>query len=461
MSHRTVVRSLASATLPIAAAVGLLGTVDLQAQEQAYWEWAELDFSVEEYDARREALLDEVERLGDGVLLIPGAQGTSHGPSFRQLDDLHYFTGLEVPSSMLVVDPSTRSVILYAPARDARFENPGRRNDFPGRPLQADPELSRRSGLEIRDAADLDQVIATVATSRTVYVDLGGPTARAADVRLDWTPDFSAEQLLILKLRADYPAADVRNGFRAVAQVRAVKSPAEVALIRRLVRLTEDAIRSAAGQVRPGIDERTLEGWFELGCKEAGAQRVPFHPIVKSGPNSLWAWRILASHYDRRNRAVENGDLVIFDVGCELDHYVSDVGRTVPVSGTFTPEQARAVEAQRRVADAIIGAIRPGVTLAEVTAAGVAEMTPEMRPYMQTGSFYSHHLGLSTGDPVLTDEPLRAGMVFTVEPWYYNHDTGISVFVEDMVLVTNDGVEILTANLPRTVEGLERLVPSR
>ena len=459
--HRTVVRSLTSASLLAAACVGLLRAGAIRAQEQAYWDWASLDFPVEEYVARREALLDEVARLGDGVLLIPGAQGTSHGPSFRQLDDMHYFTGLELPSSMLVVDPATRSVVLYAPDRDPRFENPGRRNDFPGRPLQADPALARRAGLEIRSSAELDGVIASVAARRTVYVDLGAPSARATDVRLDWTPDFSAEQLLVLKLREEHPDAEVLNGFRAVARVRAVKSPSEVALIRRLARLTADAIRGATAQVRPGVDERTLEGWFELGCKEAGAQRVPFHPIIKSGPNSLWAWRILASHYDRRNRAVREGDLVIFDVGCELDHYVSDVGRTVPVSGTFTQEQARAVEAQRRVADAIIGAIRPGVTLAEVTAAGVAEMTPEMRPYMQTGSFYSHHLGLSTGDPVLTDEPLRAGMVFTVEPWYYNHDTGISVFVEDMVLVTDDGVEVLTADLPRTVEGLEGLVRSR
>jgi Xaa-Pro aminopeptidase len=461
MAHRIVVRPPALALLRVALLAMLLGPGLLRAQEQAYWDWARLDFPADEYEARRAKLLDELGQLGDGVLLIPGAQGTSHGPSFRQLDDMHYWTGLELPSSMLVVDPSDRTVTLYAPARDPRFENPGRRNDFPGRPLADDAELSRRTGLEIRDAADLDRVIASIASSRAVYVDLGAPTATTAEVRLDWTPDLTPEQLLILKLRADHPAADVRNGFRAVARVRAVKSPAELAVIRRLAALTEEAIRSAAGRVRPGVDERTLEGWFELGCKEAGAQRVPFHPIIKSGPNSLWAWRILASHYDRRNRTVRDGELVIFDVGCELDHYVSDVGRTVPVSGTFTPEQARALDAQRRVADAIIEAIRPGVTLAEVTEAGVAAMTPEMRRYMQTGSFYSHHLGLSTGDPVLTDEPLRAGMVFTVEPWYYNHDSGISVFVEDMVLVTEDGAEILTANLPRTVDGLERLVGRR
>ena len=337
-------------------------------------------------------------------------------------------------------------------------DSPGRVNDFPGRPLADDPGIAARTGLEIRDAARLEARIGEWAATRTLRVNLGGLTASAADVRLDLTPDLTPEELLVLALKERAPEVRIENAFAAVARVRAVKSPAEIDIIRRVARLTEDAIRQAATQVRPGVDERALEGWFELGCKEAGAQAIPFHPIVKSGPNSLWAWRILASHYDRRNRSMVEGDLVIFDVGCELDHYVSDVGRTFPISGSFSPEQARALAMQRRVADAIIAAIRPGITLADATRAGVAAMPPEARPYMQTGSFYSHHLGLSTGDPVLTDEPLEAGMVFTVEPWYYNHDAGISVFVEDMILVTEDGAEVLTSSLPRTAEGLAGMV---
>jgi Xaa-Pro aminopeptidase len=107
------------------------------------------------------------------------------------------------------------------------------------------------------------------------------------------------------------------------------------------------------------------------------------------------------------------------------------------------------------VADAIIAAVRPGVTLGDIQRVADVAIPPDERPYMQTGSFFSHHLGLSTGDPVLTDEPLQAGMVFTVEPWYYNHDRGISVFVEDMMLVTPDGAEVLSGALPRDPDALE------
>lgn len=446
-------------TLLVALAAPRVVLAQTGTPEQRYWDWAELDFAPAEYQARRARLVEELRALdADAVLLIPSGQGTSHGPSFRQLDDFHYWTGLELPSSMLVVDAGRGTTVVYAPAWDPRFDNPGRVNDFPGRPLADDPAIAARTGLEIWDASGLEAVIGGLAATRTLRVNLGGPSARAAEVGLGLTPDLTPEELLVLALRDRHPAVRIENAFEAVARVRAVKSPAEIDMIRRVASLTEEAIRQAADRVQPGVDERTLEGWFELGCKEAGAQAIPFHPIVKSGPNSLWAWRVLASHYDRRNRSMVDGDLVIFDVGCELDHYVSDVGRTFPVSGSFSPEQSRALAMQREVADAIIAAIRPGVTLAEVTRAGVDAMPAEAHPYMQTGSFYSHHLGLSTGDPVLTDEPLQAGMVFTVEPWYYNHDAGISVFVEDMILVTEDGAEVLTSSLPRTAEGLAAMV---
>ena len=103
--------------------------------------------------------------------------------------------------------------------------------------------------------------------------------------------------------------------------------------------------------------------------------------------------------------------------------------------------------------------MRPGVTLRELTQVAYNAIPDEEEPYMQTPSFFGHHIGMSSGDPALLDEPLAPGMVFTVEPWYYNHDLGVSVFVEEVVLVTADGAEVLTDALPRDPAGLEGLVP--
>ena len=97
------------------------------------------------------------------------------------------------------------------------------------------------------------------------------------------------------------------------------------------------------------------------------------------------------------------------------------------------------------------------MSFAELKNIAVAKIPSDERRYMQAGGFYGHHIGLSTGDPALADIPLEAGMIFTVEPWYYNHDEDLSVFVEDVILVTEDGYENLTAALPRDPGSLEAL----
>jgi Xaa-Pro aminopeptidase len=236
-----------------------------------------------------------------------------------------------------------------------------------------------------------------------------------------------------------------------------VKTAPEIARMRAAATIGADGIAHAAGFVTDGVDERGLEAELEAYCKRHGAERLPFASIIKSGPNSLWPWRILATHADRRNRRMHDGELVIFDVGCEIAGYTSDVGRTFPVSGRFTDEQRAILAMEVAVSDTIIAAMKPGVTLADVQRAGVAVIPPEHLPYMQTGLYFGHHIGLSSGDPSLADAPLEAGMVITVEPWYYNHDRGIAVFTEDDILITADGAENLTGHLPRTAESLERL----
>jgi Xaa-Pro aminopeptidase len=97
------------------------------------------------------------------------------------------------------------------------------------------------------------------------------------------------------------------------------------------------------------------------------------------------------------------------------------------------------------------------VTLRELTAVAYRAIPDGEEAYMQTPTFFGHHIGMAAGDPAL-DVPLEPGMVFTVEPWYYNHDLGVAVFVEDVVLVTEDGAEVLTAALGRTPEELEMMV---
>lgn len=426
--------------------------------EERFFDWTSLSFPAEEYERRREALLDAVGDQG-GVILIPSAHGLSQGETFRQADDFLYLTGLELPGSALVLDLSNRRPTLFVPDRDFRFENPTRPNDFPGRPLGTDPALGERSGIEdIRSYESLEVALREFERLRVpVHVNPGRP-GEIRRVVTSLIPDWDPHLLSLYHLQTAHPRLQLRNVYAPLAHVRMTKSPLEVEAIRTSIRTTESAIGLAARRIRAGVTERDLEAAFESRCKEGGAQRIAFASIIKSGPNSLWPWRVLASHYDRRNRSMEDGDLVIFDVGCEVDHYVSDVGRTFPVSGRFTDEQRAALEMEVAVADAIIAAIEPGRTFAQLRDVAYAAIPEDRRRYMRTGLFFGHHIGLSTGDPTLPDVPLAPGMVFTVEPWYYNRDTGISVFTEDVILVTETGAEILSSGLPRTPDELERMV---
>lgn len=432
---------------------------------ERFFAWTQLQFPSAEYARRRAALGQALAATGGGVFLAPSRAGLSDGTTFRQLDDFLYFTGLELPDSVLAISAPAGRTTLFVPRRDLRFASPTRRNDFPGRPLADDPALAGAAGVDaVRPVEELGPWLLTQAQGPSglpLRINPGRPTA-ADDATRPAVPVLPPDPLrdFVAYLRQTVPQARIGSAFAEVARLRMVKSPAEVAVLRRAARLTAQAIRQAAGGalMHAGKSERDLEAEFEAACKRGGAQRLAFSSIIKSGPNSLWPWRILGSQYDRRNRRLADGELVIFDVGCELDFYASDVGRTFPVSGHFSPEQRRALAMEVAVADAIIAAVRPGVTLNQLGEVARAHIPAAEQPYMQVAGHFGHHIGLSAGDPALMEVPLAPGMVLTVEPWYYNHDRGLAVFTEDVLLVTEQGAEVLTAELPRTPAELERLV---
>ncbi len=428
--------------------------------EQRYGDWVRrLDFRPQEYSFRRTHMIRLLRESGGGLFIAPSSDGRTHGATFRQLEDFWYYTGLEVPNSVLVLDSDQDRSILFLPATDYRFENPGRPNDFPGRPLLDDYQLRSIAGIEeYRNVVDFPEYLADqLRGNRTIRVN-GGSDGPLRPLVLPEFGSLDATQTMLLRLQTEFPGARIENGFAEVARGRMVKSSAEIQRMRIAADATARGIRSAAARIRVGADERSIQGEFESTCRTLGAQSIPFTPIVKSGPNSLWPWRVLAAHYDRRNRPMEAGDLVILDVGCEIDGYISDVGRTFPVNGRFSDVQREKLLVSTRAADAIIAAVRPGITLRELTRIAYEAIPDAEEQYMQAPTYFGHHIGLVSGDPALLDEPLAPGMVFTVEPWYYNHDLEIAVFVEDVILVTEDGAEVLTAGLARTPDELEALI---
>ncbi len=437
-------------------------TTACQAQntaEEAYFEWTTLPFPKEEYKQRRDKMLLTMKATNGGIYLAPSRHGLSDGETFRQLDDFNYFTGLELPNSMLVIDADNSDIILFMPARDFRFESASRKNDFPGRPLGDDPKMKSESGINnIQPVENFADFVSTKSKEGAVFkLNIGSP-GQLERLQTSFITSWVPEQTLQYHLEQTYPEIKLENAYTEVGSIRIIKSPLEIEALKKAVEITVQGIKVAVKHIKPGVDERTLEAEMEAEFKRLGSPRIPFASIIKSGPNSLWPWRILAAHYERRNRKMQAGELVIFDVGCEYKNYVSDMGRTFPVSGKFTEDQVRILKMETAVSDAIIKAIKPGVTFADLRKVAYANIPKNEEKYMQVGLFFGHHLGLSTGDPNDSEAKLAPGMVFTVEPWYYNHDKNISVFTEDEVLVTPAGVEVLTKALPRSPAELEGMM---
>ncbi|MFK7812042.1 MAG: aminopeptidase P N-terminal domain-containing protein [Maribacter sp.] len=430
-----------------------------QTPEQTYFEWTDMPFSKEELLERRSNLIEDLKYSGKtGLVLIPAKDGFSYGETFRQLDNFYYFTGLELPNSILVLNISEASSTIFTPQRDLRFESSSRPNDFPGRPLLNDTEITNQAGISMQDISEFSALMSQKSSEKEIILVDNGRAGEVSFVSEDYISSPSPVQILLKALQAKHEGLQFENVYESLARVRMIKSPAEIEIMRKSSTINVEGIKTAAKSIKASIDERYLEGILEGNYKVNGANRLAFGSIIKSGPNSLWPWRILATHYNRRNRTLENGEMVIFDVGCEYKNYVSDVGRTFPVSGKFTEKQKEILTMEVGVADQIINYIKPGITFADIKKLTDRIIPSDAKKYMQVGLFFGHHLGLSTGDPNLSDAELKPGMIFTVEPWYYNHDDQISVFTEDVILVTENGCEVLSKGLPRTPADLEKLM---
>jgi Xaa-Pro aminopeptidase len=237
----------------------------------------------------------------------------------------------------------------------------------------------------------------------------------------------------------------------ALAAMRLRKDATEVALLRRAIDITATALCEAMRSAEPGLAEFQLEALIEYVFRREGAVRSGFPSIVGSGPNSC------VLHYSRNGRLMKAGDLVVCDVGAEFGRYSADVTRTFPVSGRFTDEQRKVYEAVLAAQEAGFRAVRPGATVRDVHLAAYRSLAEKgYAEHFPHGT--SHWLGLDVHDVGDYDTPLEPGMVLTVEPGVYLGSKELGVRIEDVVLVTEDGCELLSVGVPRGVAEIEALM---
>lgn len=405
--------------------------------------------------ARREAL---VAKLKSGVALIRGASELRDDPpeseypqaaDFRQDNDFFYFTGLETRDSWLIVtatDSTHGAVDLFVPARDAARER------WTGPQPGPDSATAAATGIPLSNIHSADSV--QVFLRRLIALNAGAGRQATFWFRRtdrDTRPEF------VRTLALDAPRVATQDLLPILGQLRLVKDDDEIRRLTRAVALTAEGHVAAMRAARPGMYEYEIEAVAEMTFRRLGAERLGYPSIVGSGLNST------VLHYDLNRRQTRPGDLVVMDMGAEFGYYTADVTRTIPISGTFSPRQKAIYELVLGAQQAALGVIKPGMTLRELDAVARKYLTDHSGDLCGAGGCtryfihgLSHWIGMDVHD--VGGGPLAPGMVFTVEPGIYIPEESLGVRIEDDVLITATGYELLSRGAPRTVADIEKVM---
>jgi Xaa-Pro aminopeptidase len=365
------------------------------------------------YAARRAALLKAV----SGAPVILQADDAS------QAENLRYFTGIVAKDILVAISGDGAKAAVYA--RDDRLA-----------------DARKATGLkDILPLSDCPQRLASIirsAKEQVVYADEG------------WTNSVSGIVLPVsVSLKDLFPDLKFRNVYPIAATLRTIKDDEEIATIRKACQITSESLRTGMVTIKPGMNEGTLADTIRKKMLALGAEGPDFW-ITGSGTNSI----IL--HYMDNKRDMQDGDLVLLDWGAVYKGYRSDITRTVPVNGKFTPRQREIYEVVLRAQEKAIALVKPGAKIGELTSA-VDETLKAAGLEGKMGHGLSHHVGLNVHDPGPLDV-LKPGMVFTIEPGVYLPEDGFGIRIEDTVLVTKTGCDVLTKDIPKSVTDIEALV---
>lgn len=415
-----------------------------------------------------------LEAIHPGALLLFSApvaiRNNDVEHEYRQDSDFYYLTGFDEPESVLLLRSGAEpNSVLFVRPRDPERET------WDGPRAGVDGAVQTFGAAQAFPIAELDAKLPELLSGvPRLYYRLGQEGEEDARVlRAIAALRRKTRQAIVYPTSIVEPAAILH-------EMRLKKSPDELSLMRQALSVTEAGHRELMRVTRPGMYEYELEALLRRTFRAGGAERSAYSPIVGSGPNAT----IL--HHRRNDRRIEEGDLVLVDAGSEYGYYASDITRTYPANGRFSPEQASIYSLVLDAQLAAIDRTRPGATLEQIHEAAldviltgllelglvqgprdVALKEQRYKPYFMHRT--SHWLGMDVHDVgrYYTDtapRPLEPGMVLTVEPGVYvaaNADVdprfrGIGVRIEDDVLVSEDGPVVLSATIPKTLEEVEQ-----
>ena len=387
----------------------------------------------EEYRARREAARKS---LGDAVLVLFGRTAEqmdqrSNGP--LQDPDFYYLTGWTEPGAVLMLTP--REDLLFLPTHNPVHEV------YTG-PLWAATDEDIRSVTGFENVLPATQFEAQFSKALENYAQVFTQTGTA----------YAAE------LRHLAPLRELKDAAELLGPLRAIKSKTELGLIEHSTDVSVEAHHEAWRRIAPGLFEYQVAATMTYTMLDRGCEGNAYDPIVGSGPNGI------KLHYGENSRRMEAGELVLMDVGAQCGAYATDITRTVPVSGIFSPRQRELYDIVLGAQKTVLAAVKPGASLPQLTEIA-REYLDSHGKDSKGGSLgkylthrVSHGVGLEVHDypQARSTDPLQAGMVIAIEPGLYLPEENIGIRIEDTVLVTEHGPRVLSAALPKGAAEIEK-----
>ena len=411
-----------------------------------------------EYRARRQKLLSQIK---DGIVVMVGAREEDLGEvgRFRQHNDFMYLTGVQTPAAYLIFVPA--NVIAGKPQRETVFISPRdlKHEQWTGVQIGPGSDAERLFGLEEVAAVTsfkdrLGQLATESVGGKPVKIYTIIPNGPSSDIR--------RESRFVEMLRQSYPRNEVVDVSKLIGEMRKVKSASEIELLQKAVDISIEGHRELVRAIKPGAYEYEAQAALEATWTRMGSERPGYPSIVGSGINGT----IL--HYNENRKRIEPGELVVVDAAAEFSYYTADITRTFPASGKFTARQREVyqlvLDAQRAAEKAFVGG-KSSLADLQRAARETMKASPLRDKQGNTLDKYfihglGHWIGMDVHD-VGSYGPLPVGSAFTIEPGIYLPDEGFGVRIEDDYLVTDKGLEKMSAKLPSEPDQIERMMSQR
>jgi len=409
-------------------------------------------FDMADVKSRIEKILNSLEE-GSMLILYSGkspVKSADETYNFTPNRNFYYFTDLDIENAYLVISKTESKVVekLFIERNDPKLarwvgEKPSKEH------------CSKLSKIQEEDISFLDEFNGYIGDTlsrsniKNVYLYLKSP---------HWE-NMTKEKQIAQEIHRLFPYVCIKDISTKIADLRTIKDEEEIENIKKAIEITKEGILNIIKNSKPGMYEYELEAYFDFSLRKNGVKDFAFKPIVASGPNST----IL--HYSANERKIQEGDLVLLDLGAQYNYYSGDISRTFPISRKFSPRQAEIYQIVLNTQKEVQSQAKPGLTLFElneIAKKSLAESCKKIgliKTDEELSKYYfhsvSHFLGLDTHDVGDKYMPLKPGMVITNEPGLYIEEEGIGVRIEDDLLITENGCENLSRAIPKEIEEIE------